>query len=276
MDIIETLLYSKQTDNNSVELIDCDWNDNLGLVLVLKENRNFIVQIRENRIELNNFNITCEYPLVRWIDYNRFLIADARNDSKKDNLYILNTNGSIFNSFNCGDAIEDIATSKKGIWISYFDEGVFGSGISTEGLVLFSYEGTPLFRYHTDLIDRPPIIDCYAICIGNSDSIWLFPYYDFPLISLNTTKRTIDSYEVPKILHGSNALCVRGKFAYFYDRYNSAGELYCWEIGKSRPQLIGKIKGSTRGLDTRESNHFISIEDSYVKAYRIINHNEYT
>jgi hypothetical protein len=276
MDIIETILYSKQSDDDNVKLIDCDWTDNFGLILVIEENGKFILQIGENQIMLSNFSITCAYPLVRWIDNNCFLIADARNDGKTDNVFILNLDGTLLNSFNCGDGIEDIVISNEGIWISYFDEGVFGRGISTEGLVLFSHEGTPLFRYHSDLLDRPTIVDCYAICKGKSASLWLFPYIDFPLLNVNPTKRTIESYKVPKVLHGSNGVCVRGKFAYFYDRYNSKGELYSWEIGKSHSQLIGKIKGSSRGLDTRESNHFISINDSYVKAYRIINPNEYT
>ncbi|MDQ1143426.1 hypothetical protein QE429_000253 [Bacillus sp. SORGH_AS 510] len=275
MDIIETILYSKPSSNNNVELIDCDWSDNYGLLLILEKNRKFIVKIGGTQLSLNNINITCDFPLIRWIDHNRFLIADARNDSKRENLYILNTEGKIQNSFYCGDGIEDIVISKEGIWISYFDEGVFGSGISTEGLVLFSYNGTPTFRYHSDLLDRPYIVDCYAICKGKSPSLWLFPYTDFPLLCVNPAKKTLESYKVPKVLHGSNALCVRGKFGYFFDRYNSNGELYCWEIGKSRPQLIGKIKGSTRGLDTRESNHFISIDESNVKVYRIINHKEY-
>jgi hypothetical protein len=276
MEIIETILYSRQSDDDNVKLIDCDWTDNYGLILVFKKNKNFILQIGENQIMLSNLSITCPYPIVRWIDYNRFLIADARNDSKTDNVFILNLDGTLLNSFNCGDAIEDIVVSNEGIWISYFDEGVFGRGISTEGLVIFSHEGTPLFRYHSDLLDRPPIVDCYAICKGKSPSLWLFPYTDFPLINVNPIKRTIESYKVPKVLHGSHGVCVRGKFAYFYDRYNSNGELYCWEISKNRPQLIGSINGNTRGLDTRESNHLLSIDDSNVKVYKIINHNEYS
>lgn len=217
MEIIETILYSKQINDNKVKVVDCDWTDNYGLILILKDNRKFIVQIGEQQIKLSNFNITCDYPLVRWIDYNHFLVADARNDSNTDNVYILKLDGTILNSFNCGDGIEDIVVSKEGIWISYFDEGVFGKGISTEGLVLFSYEGTPLFRYHSDLMEGPPIVDCYAICKGNSPSLWLFPYTDFPLLKVTPSKKTIESYKVPKVLHGSNGICVRGKFAYLID-----------------------------------------------------------
>ncbi len=276
MDIIETILYSKQSDDDNVTLIDCDWADNYGLIVVFKEDRQFIVQIGKTQLILSQLGSTYSYPLVRWIDYNHFLIVNARNHSDTDNVFIINLDGTLLNSFYCGDAIEDIVVSNEGIWISYFDEGIFGQGISTEGLVLFSYEGTPIFRYHSDLLDRPPIVDCYAICKGTSSSLWLFPYSDFPLLNVNPVKKTIKSYKVPKVLHGANGICVRGNFAYFYDSYNSNKELYCWEIGKHRPQVIGRVNGHTRGLDTRESHHFLSIDKRNVKVYRMINHKEYS
>ncbi|MUK88232.1 TetR family transcriptional regulator [Ornithinibacillus sp. L9] len=274
MDIIETVLYSKP-DADNVELIDGDWTDNYGLILVLKENGKFVVQIGDSKLMLPNFTISCTYPLVRWIDNNCFLIADARNEDNTENLYIINLDGTVLNSFHCGDGIEDIVVSNDGIWISYFDEGVFGHGISTEGLVLFSIQGESLFRYHSDLLDRPSIVDCYAICKGTSPSLWLFPYIEFPLLNVNPTKKTVETYKVPKVLHGSNGICVRGRFAYFYDRYNSNGEVYCWEFGSKRPQLVGHFNGTARGLDPSETNHFISIDDNLVKAYRIIHNEEY-
>ncbi|WP_226666240.1 TetR family transcriptional regulator [Metabacillus litoralis] len=275
MEFIESILYKSNPEKGKMELLDADWTDNFGLLVAFRENNNLIVQYKESQIMLSNVRITCKYPLVRWISFNSFLIADARNDGETDNLYIFNTDGTLRNSFHCGDGIEDIVVSNDGIWISYFDEGVFGEGISTEGLVLFSYEGTPIFKYHSDLSGRPFIVDCYAICKGDSSSIWLFPYTDFPLLQVNSINKTIHSFKTPKILHGSNSLCVRGKYAYFHDRYNSNGELYSWEIGKRHPHLIGNIKGTTRGLGKEESHHFISIDDLYVKTYRIINHKEY-
>lgn len=48
-----------------------------------------------------------------------------------------------------------------------------------------------------------------------------------------------------------------------------------WEIGENCSQRIGNINGAARGLDSRESNHFLSIEESDVKTYRIINQEEY-
>jgi len=47
-----------------------------------------------------------------------------------------------FLTFYVGDGIEDFEVVKKGIVITYFDEGIYGSkGPSNEGLVLFDFNG---------------------------------------------------------------------------------------------------------------------------------------
>lgn len=49
---------------------------------------------------------------------------------------------------NLGDASEDLQTTPQGlIWVSYFDEGVYGGSIGRQGLVCFDNAGTPLFKY---------------------------------------------------------------------------------------------------------------------------------
>ncbi|KAB7709248.1 TetR family transcriptional regulator [Bacillus aerolatus] len=267
-------MFSKSAANlGSYEIINADWKDNYGLVVILKEQRQFMIRLNNDNFLIPNIKLG--FPMVRWIDKDTIVIANPRNESQKDNVFILNLSGTILSSFNGGDGIEGIEVSKEGIWISYFDEGVFGDGISTEGLVLFSFSGNIIFRYHSDLLDRPWIADCYAICKGNGSSIWLFPYTEFPLLQVFPESRIINSYKVPKKLHGSNAICIRGKYAYFYDRYDSNGELFCWEIGKKQAQLMGKIDGTARGLHNGENSHFISISEEFIKLHRIINDDEY-
>jgi hypothetical protein len=273
--ILNDVVFSKAASKlDSYKIIDADWKDDYGLVVILKEKRQFMILLNDDNILTPPLKL--HYPIMRWIDKDKLLIADPRNDTRIDNIFILNlTTGTILGSFNGGDGIEDIEVSKEGIWISYFDEGVFGNGISTEGLVLFDFTGNVIFRYHSDLMDRPLIADCYAICKGKGSSIWLFPYTKFPLLQVYPESKILNSHKVPEKLHGSKAICVRGKYAYFFDRYNSNGELFCWEIGKKQPQLLGKIDGMTRGLSNRENNHFISVSEEFVKLYRIMNDNEY-
>lgn len=274
MYIHDKVVFSKVASKlDSYEIMDADWKDTYGLVVILKVKRNFMIFLNDG--DFLTPPLKLQYPIVRWIDKDKLLLANSRNEMKIDNVFILDLTGTILASFNGGDGIEDIEVGKEGIWISYFDEGVFGNGISNEGLVLFDFTGHVIFRYHSDLTDDPFIADCYAICKGKGSSIWLFPYYDFPLLQIYPDTKILNSIEVPDILHGSNAICVRGKYAYFFNSYDSKGELFGWEFGKEQPQLLGNIDGIVRGLGSRENNHFISISEELVKLYRISNANEY-
>lgn len=272
--ILDTLVFSKDESKlESYEIIDADWKDDHGLAVLLKEKKNYILFF--NNESFLTLNLKLNFPMVRWVDNDIIVIVDSRDDFNKDNVFILNIDGNVIDSFNCGDGVEDVEVGKEGIWISYFDEGVFGNGISTEGLVLFSLNGKLIFRYHSDLLDGPHIDSCYAISKGKGSSIWLFPYSEFPLIQLYPESRERKIYEVPRKLRGSHAICIRGKYAYFYDRYDSKGELYCWEIGKKKLEMIGKLDGITRGISNGESNHFISISDKFIKLHKIIKEDEF-
>jgi hypothetical protein len=89
--------------------------------------------------------------------------------------------------FDLGDASEDLQTTASGqIWVSYFDEGVYGAGIGAAGLICFDSTGTPVFKY-SDLAQTgkvPFIDDCYALNVISEDEVWLCYYADFPLVCL--------------------------------------------------------------------------------------------
>lgn len=275
--IIDTIMFPKVASNlNSYRIIDADWKDSYGLVLVLKEDHQYRILLNHEHVFVPA--IIMNFPIVRWINKDTFVIANVRTKLNKDNIFILNSSGTIFNSFHGGDAIEAMEVSKEGIWISYFEEGIYGRGISTEGLVLFSFTGQVLFRYHSDLEDAPRISECIGICKGKGSSIWLFPSTNLlfsPLIQVYPELRKINIFTGSHEIDGSQAICVRGKYFYFVEGYNSQGNIYCWEEGKTHPQLIGKINGMTRGLANRETNHFISISAESVTLHKIVNENEY-
>ncbi|WP_088071959.1 TetR family transcriptional regulator [Gottfriedia luciferensis] len=272
--IFDTLVFSKVESNfEKYEIIDADWKDEYGLIVLLKEKKKYILFFNDENFL--SINLKVDFPIVRWVDGETIVIVDSREELKKDNVFILNIDGKIVDSFNCGDGVEDVEVGKEGIWISYFDEGVFGSGISTEGLVLFSLEGKIIFRYHSDLLKCPIIDDCYAISKGKGSSIWVFPYSEFPLLQLYPESREIKIYKVPVKFRGSHAISIRGKYAYFCGGYDSKGKLYCWEIGKEKYEMIGRIDGITRGLANGESNHFMSISDKFIRLHKIIKDDEF-
>jgi hypothetical protein len=95
--------------------------------------------------------------------------------------------GRFLRSVNLGDGIADVQATPDGeIWVSYFDEGVFGDGIGRYGAICFDAHGDLRFNYgeyakHEGL---PLISDCYAMNVSASGDVWLNYYTDFPLVHL--------------------------------------------------------------------------------------------
>ncbi|WP_394555490.1 TetR family transcriptional regulator (plasmid) [Priestia aryabhattai] len=265
--IIETNLYSIPAEQKKSVIVDADWNDKYGHLVILKTGNKYQIVINNYTID-SPLKITT--PLIRWINEQEFLIVNSRTRSKNSNLYILNREGTVKSSFHCGDAVEDVSPNKEGIWISYFDEGVFGKGISTEGLVLFSYGGQPIFRFHSDL-DRELVIgDCYAICKSKANALWLCAFPDFDIVELDKNKKVSGLYTIPSGMEGSKAINIRNRVAYFYSPHNNRYELYRCELGNGNAVKVGFLEVHTvRGLGPREHNHFVSISDSSLKGIRI-------
>jgi hypothetical protein len=96
------------------------------------------------------------------------------------------TMNHIVRTLDLGDASNQIQTTENGqIWVSYFDEGVFGNGIGKEGLVCFDSEGRANFKYaeFADKFNLPSIDDCYALNVDKNE-VWVCYYSDFPLVHL--------------------------------------------------------------------------------------------
>jgi hypothetical protein len=112
-----------------------------------------------------------------------WLLGDRRGG--RANLH--DRTGRFLRSITLGDASEDLQTTPDGrIWVSYFDEGVFGSDIGRHGVVCFDGEGNPLFKY-ADFAEQaglPLVSDCYAMNAAASGDVWLNYYTDFPLVHL--------------------------------------------------------------------------------------------
>ncbi|MGF9891022.1 TetR family transcriptional regulator [Priestia megaterium] len=265
--IIETNLYSVPAEQKKSVIADADWNDKYGYLVLLKTGNKYRIVINNCTID-SPFKITT--PLIRWINEQEFLIANSRTRSKSHNLYILSKDGTVKSSFYCGDAVEDVSPNKEGIWISYFDEGVFGKGISTEGLVLFSYSGQPIFKFHSDL-DRELVIgDCYAICKSKANALWLCAFPDFNIVELDKNKKVSCLYTIPSGMEGSKAINIRNGVVHFYSPHNNRYELYRCKLGSGNAVKVGFLEVHTvRGLGPREQNHFVSISDSSLKGIRI-------
>ncbi len=100
---------------------------------------------------------------------------------------LYDAHGAVRTKLDLGDASEDLQTTPNGlIWVSYFDEGVFGDGIGRQGLVCYDAAGRPTFEY-ADLAEQnglPMICDCYAMNVDQTGAVWGNYYMDFPLVKL--------------------------------------------------------------------------------------------
>lgn len=198
----------------------------------------------------------------------------AKKRQVRKNLFILNLAGEITGSFHAGDAIEDVVAGPEGIWISYYYGG-FRTGLPGEKLVLFDLKGLPIFKYESDLQEKPDIVEILAMVKGNESAIWLVPLLK-PLVEINTEALSLAVYENPNLLKsGTSAVCIRGDFVYFV--LEDTKWCYACRIGEETAQPIGKIKGESRGLAPNESYHFIACSNTWgeVKVCRIDNKEEY-
>lgn len=143
-----------------------------------------------------------------------WLLAEGRGGAAE----IYDRRGShVLRTLDLGDASEEIQTTPDGrIWVSYFDEGVFGNGIGNEGLVCFDSNGHPIFKYATfaNRADLPHISDCYSLNVA-SDAVWVCYYTDFPLVCL----RNFELGGIWQDWGSTSALAIRGEVVIRFPAY---------------------------------------------------------
>lgn len=270
--LIEQVVFSSEDSRfKEYSICDADWRDQTGLVLYITiKGRNWLI-INSEWIPSP---ITDANPFVRWIDQERIVLVQRRSGRFEKNIFILNLAGEITSSFHAGDAIEDIVVGPEGIWLSYYYGG-FRTGLPSEKLVLFGLDGLPIFKYETDLPDKPDILEILALVKGEDSTIWLVPLLK-PLVEIVPESKSITIHENPDLLNkGTFAVSVRGDFVYFV--LEDTKWAYACRIDEETAQPIGKIKGTSRGLAPTESYNFIASSDTWgeVKLYRIQNKEEY-
>lgn len=134
------------------------------------------------------------------------MLADGRGGRT----LVHDPHGRVTATLDLGDASGDIQTTTEGkIWVSYFDEGVFGGGVGSEGVVCFDSAGSPVFRF-AEFAARhclPMIADCYAMNVSSEGEVWLNYYMDFPLVRLQAfTLREVRQHFGPM----GHAFAIRG------------------------------------------------------------------
>lgn len=113
-----------------------------------------------------------------------WLLGDARGGRTG----VYDGEGRLQSTLDLGDASHDIQTTPNGkIWVSYFDEGVYGGGPGgQQGILCFDSSGRQIFKYFdfAEENNLPFIDDCYSMNVVGEDEVWLSYYSDFPLVSI--------------------------------------------------------------------------------------------
>lgn len=269
--LMEAIVFSnKAAGMEDYSIRDADWRDSDGLAVYLwAKEEGWLVLDGEWILS----PIPDERPFIRWLEGNRLLLVQRRSKRQEDNVFILTAAGEVHSSFHAGDAIEDIVVGPEGIWISYY-YGSMRKGLPAEKLVLFDLEGTPIFKYESDLAAKPDILEVLALVKGKGSSIWMVPLTK-PLIEIDPETPSFIVHEDPKLLNaGTFAASIRGDFVYFV--LEDTKWAYACRIGEELAQPIGKIEGRSRGLGPDESYNFIALPKGggEVKLYRIDNKEE--
>ena len=178
------------------------------------------------------------YSLVQPIGDANFLLVTSRTyDGMERNGHVWRSDGSLIREFSLGDGIEDVQTSARSeIWVSYFDEGVFGNG-EEPGLACFDLAGKRVFSFADSIAkddnEIPLIDDCYALNVSGDDEVWLYYYMAFPLVKL-VGKRLAGIWpRAPRL--GSHALAVGERSVLFAGDYGARSSItrYFPESGRS-------------------------------------------
>jgi hypothetical protein len=167
------------------------------------------------------------YHAVQPLPRHRWLLVRGRADDEEDrNAHVYEADGTPAYSFHAGDGIADVQATERGsVWVSYFDEGVFGyTPLGQAGLVCLDQGGRPIFRL-TGLGD--PVVksmaDCYALNVCSDREVWLYFYTDFPLVRL--LDKTIGGHWAMSV-HGSHAFAVDGDRVLLAGSYKERESLF--------------------------------------------------
>jgi hypothetical protein len=178
-------------------------------------------------------NFHCVQPLGG----SDWLLVRGRADGNSDrNAHVYGPNGTCLRSFHAGDGIEDIqATAEGRVWVSYFDEGVFGdTALGQAGLACLDSSGRVGFRFN-ELASAgavPDIADCYALNVCSNREAWLCYYTDFPLV------RLVDGQAAGLWagvgVEGSHAFAVSGRRVLFAGDYEKRDRLFLVDLATSK------------------------------------------
>lgn len=141
-----------------------------------------------------------------------------------DNGHIYSARGDLVRAVAFGDGIQDIQTTADGqIWVSYFDEGIFGdTTFGRTGLACFDQNDLITFGFNG--MKQGSIASCYALNVVSNDEAWLCPYTNFQLVKVRNNQ--VDHFWDNNPIRGSRAFAISEERVLFSGGYSDKGKLF--------------------------------------------------
>lgn len=209
------------------------------------------------------------HPLIAPHPSQGIVVIDAicpwrPNRPPAHNAHLFDRNGTRLSSFHGGSSVMDVQCAANGeIWISFFDEGVFGNhgwnstgpaGLGRGGLVCLDTAGNVLWS-HNDREDAERFIDdCYALNVVG-DEAWFYFYSDFHLGQHRRKGGRPRYTKVP--VSGCGAFAKSGNrfvFSAGYGKQPTRGHLFRMkESGKRSSVAVDLSSDETAGMNRKNT-----------------------
>lgn len=272
------------------EMVSCSWGSH-GDILILEseriperidgmfvpaeaDKRSWFVTVYQDGdllLTLPAIESKTNFHYVQRVGYDQILLVGARchyNEGKPDkNAALYNHDGQPVSRFTLGDGIEQVnVTADNAIWVSYFDEGVFGNygwsqPLGQYGLVKFDLEGDILWQ-----ADRFEIFDCYAVNAENSRSFWFYYYSDFKLVHLQDMQPT--TYPIP--ISGAHAFAICPPYIIMGGGYNRNNKFTVFKQNNQH------LKKSDELIFTDENGKSLTQHIYHIRSNQVIAYGENT
>ena len=213
------------------------------------------------------------YHHVQPLGKDHWLLVRGRADGDDDlNAHIYDSQGRHVRSFSAGDGIQDVQTTEDGkIWVSYFDEGVFGSTkLGRAGLALLDAQGRYSFEFNSLASDQlPGIADCYALNVASERETWLCYYTDFPLVKLVDGK--VEKLWPRFPVGGTSAFAIDEDVALCVGGYDDRNRLHVVRLGEKKTSKFVPVDQDGQRIETcrafaRRNRLFLQTESALYKV----------
>lgn len=140
------------------------------------------------------FTSTISFHFAQLTSDNQLLLIGGRTEPDTNNAWLYDESGQVLANYYVGDGIEDVWLTKQNkLWVTYFDEGVFGSALSNTGVLQAQLTPTALtIEWEAAGFD---IADCYASNTRTDNEFWFYAYTEFFLVQVK--QDTAQSFSCP-------------------------------------------------------------------------------